>query len=475
MLATIFCLSSALRAEEATVTPQPVLLTMATENEDVKAAVLRGMEDTLMGWDERARIHFREALKHEPRNMLAWGGLLLTEGATGETRDALDSILLEDVPATPQEMSLLTTWLRLAQGEHYGAGEEFAERASRYRNDILSACWAIVLLHDAYDELNGQPLPHQRKALEIAEQLRAKHPQHPLVAYLRGWVEESAPVPSETALAAAAFAAEAMPEHPAPQQLCGHLYFRTGQLEKAAESFHKASALAGQGRIIVPHGTKKTADSSVDTGLLSPLEIRAKLYESTVLWLLGKKRESLVLQAELLKNAQEITMDEASTPTGILLLYEARTLPLRLLMLHPQLPTEAQVMAATSATKVPLVLSKGDPLLDYPYCIRYCLVARQRAAEGKTMQAMRCIQYAQECLTRLEKALEEEQGALLKSALTRACEACGTALLAARAATFEDSSDIWLDSMEKNQRRPSLLMPPVLPHRKSDIQNIDKQ
>ncbi len=471
---SIFCLGSELRAEDTPASTQPLLLTMATENEDVKKVVLLGIEDTIMGWDERARIHFREALKHEPENMLAWGGLLLTEGATGETRDALDRILLEDAPATPQEISLLTTWLRLAQGEHHGAGEEFAERAARYRNDDLSACWAIVLLHDAYDELSDQPLPHQKKALALAEQLYEKHPQHPLVAYLRGWVEESAPIPSETALAAAVYAATAMPEHPSPHQLCGHLYFKTGKLEAAAESFHQAAERAGQGRKNVPCGTNQTEPNAASSSLPWPLEIRTKLYQSTVLWLLGKKRESLLIQSELVKNAKAVTRETAETPSGILLLYEARTLPLRLLMLSHQLPSEAQLKAAENAAALAPELASCGIAQDYSNAIRFSLVARQRAAKGKLVQAARCIQSAEKCLERLKKALEAEQGAMLQSALTRACEASETAILAAKAAAYENSSDIWLDSLEKSQRRPSLLMPPVLPHQKSAIQPIDK-
>ncbi len=444
-----------------------MLITMATDDAAVKNSTQLGLRDLLMGWDEMARCHFSAAVAADPDCALAWGGLMMTEGATAEVRDALERTLAEDVPATPQETALVSTWLRLARGEYHGAGEEFAERASRYRQDVLSTCWAIRLLHDGYEEVGEKPLANQKRALEYAQALYERKPQDAMVAFMRAWVEESAPVPSETALQAACFAAERLPEHPAAQLLYGHLLYRKGQLDEAIKYVHEAASWAGEARKNVPHGTISTETKSSQSLEYWPLEIRAKLYESTLLWLKGSLKESLVLQAELLKAANAVAEPFTQSPGAAMLLYEVHSLPLRLLMLNPKLPSDAQVKAATKAAQCSYKVEKGHPMEELRDCLRFCVVARQLAAKGRREQALRCIKSAEGCTQRLNQALFDQQwNAHTLSSLTRAHEACHLALLAARAAAYEKTSDIWLESLEKSRRRATLLMPPVLPCRK---------
>ncbi len=435
---------------------------MAGDNAECSSAIQLGIRDLLMGWDEMAHVHFRAAVAADEHCALAWSGLMLTDGPTEEARNALENIFAEDIPATPQESALLSTWLRLVLGEAEGAGDEFAERAAQFRNDTLSACWAIRLLHDRYEEMDGKPRPRQQRALDIAAQLYARKPQDALVAYLRAWVEESSPSPSDDALAAARSAAEAMPTHPAAQLLCGHLLFRRGELKEAVSYLQRASECATEARKNVPHGTFHAAGQGTgpECGVL---ELRARLYESTLLWLSGETRASLQRQTELLKLAEKHTGEAG--PELVLLRWEVRTLPLRLLMLSPQLPSDAQVAAATEAA-VPPGLAKDEPLRAYGDCLRFCLVARQRAAAGQRGQAQRCLSAAEERLKQLEAARDTcaEQGGPMESAWLRACDACKMALYAADAAVYPDSADIWLQNLERYQQRPtSLLMPPVLP------------
>ncbi len=441
------------------------LIVMAADNEESNSCVQLGLRDMLLGWDEQARLHFRAAVTADADCALGWAGLMLTEGATAESRDALERVLSDGVRMTPAEESLLSTWLRLARGDRSGAGEEFAERAARFRNDILSACWAVLLLHDGYEEIGGKPFANQRRALEIAQQLYERRPGDGLVSYLRAWVEEAAPVPSETALEAARQAAEVMPEHPATQLLYGHFLFRNGQIAGAISALHKAAERAGEARRIVPHGTMEHAGQGLDSPEFWPLEIRAKLYESSLLWIQGKQRESLLIQSDLMKMANQTAAPYAAAPGAVLLHWEARTLPLRLLMLAPKVPSDAQIAAATKAS-LPQPAAKRDPVLEVRDCLRFCLVARQRAAAGKVAEAIKCIKAAELSFQGLEAARERcaGQGPYILSAWTRAHEACQSALFAAKAAAYPDTSDVWLLSLEKVQKPATMLMPPVLPH-----------
>ncbi len=440
----------------------PPLIAMASDHEECRTQVQNGIRDLLMSWDEMARVHFHSAVQHDGSNALARCGLMLTEGATAEHRDALEQILSDDPPLTPPEAALLSTWLRLMQGGAIGAGEEFADRATQYRNDTLSACWAIRLLHDRYDEIGSKPLPHQERAREIARQLYARRAQDPLIAYLRGWIEESAPTVSDEALGAAGAAAETMPEHPSAQLLYGHLLFRRGDYQQALPYLHRAAESAAVARQNVPHGTFCPSGNTAETAPIWPLELRAKLYESTVLWLSGQKRDSLLLQRDLLRLAQQSEEQVTHSPAAALLHWEARTLALRLLMLSPQLPTDAQIKAATDAASG---ISRKDSLNHLRDCLRFCLVARQRAAAGKQAQALRCIQSAENSMKQLLASFSNVAGEApyLLSCHQRAQEACQLAILAAKAAAYSETAEIWLQSLRHAQRPASLLMPPVLP------------
>ncbi len=444
--------------------PVPKLITVASDNEQTAHLLQSALNDLLMGWDERARLCFYEITKSEPDSVLAWAGQMLTDGATAESRDALERILSADAPATPQESALLSTWLRLVRGDRSGAGEEFAERAATFRNDILSACWAVVLLHGGYDEVSKNPLPDQKKALDIARKLHERHPQYPLVSYLRGWVESDAPAPSAEAFAAAQTAAEALPEHPAAQLLYGHLLFRRGSLEDSLAYIQRAVSTAEKARQNVPCGTMEQGGTGSYPLEMWPLEIRARLYESTVLWLLGRQKESLKNQAQLLKWAESIQPAHETAPGAILLCWEAKTLPLRLLMLSPKVPSNAQVAAASKAALVAKP-AKGEPLVEVRDCLRFCLVARQRVAAGKGSEALSCIKAAELSLQRLEgvKSFCEGQGGYVLSAWTRAHEACQMAVLAAKAAAYRNTTDVWSQSLEAAERPATMLMPPVLP------------
>ncbi len=463
-LLSLLFLCSPAPAQETTLATK--LITIAGDNEQSSRYLQSALNDLLMGWNERARLYFQKITKEDPGCALAWTGQMLTDGATPESRDALERILSADTPATPQETALLSTWLRLVKGDRSGAGEEFAERAATYRRDILSACWAVVSLHDGYDEISGKPLPNQQRALDIAQSLYERHPQHPLICYLRGWVESAAPAPSDAALEAAQTAAKALPLHPATQLLYGHLLFRRGDFNNALTHIQKAVSAAETARKNVPCGTMEQGKSGSYPLEMWPLELRARLYESTVLWLLERQRESLKSQAQLLKWAEGIKAECAAAPGAVLLRWEAKTLPLRLLMLSPKVPSDAQVAAVAKAALV-VNTAKGEPLVEVRDCLRFCLVARQRAAAGKGGEALSCIKAAELSLQRLEaaKAACEGQGGYVLSAWARAHEACRMAVLAAKAAAYRDTTDVWLRSMKEVEKPATMLMPPVLPSR----------
>ncbi len=450
------CASVCFAEVNATDACETPILTLASANDDANSLVNLGMRDMLLGWDEQARIHFTRARQLD-ESPLAVLGVMLTSGANDEDRATLQKLLEDDVPMTPQELDMLGTFLRVLRGEQRGAGEEFAARAEQRRRDWLSGCWAALLLHNGYD-VDGHALPGQALALEKAQALYHSHSDKPLVCYMRALVEETAPQVTNEALDAARKAADMLPSHPSPQLLLAHLLYRRGEGEWAIPPLQLAVQFAEQARQNVPHGTFKLSLAS------SPLEIRARLYLATLLARQGRAGESRAA-LEALKPALNSDVKALSVESGWPLLHwAARTLPLRLLMLRAELPSRAEVADAVKFSESFAPLGKEDLVRSYHDCLRFCVVARQCAAEGKLQQANRCIKAAEDCLAMLRKVMGDTSASpLLVTCRARAVEACTMAILAAKAAAYADTADIWLKSLEDAERPAGYLMPPVLP------------
>ncbi len=431
---------------------------MASATEECCEHVFHGLQDILLGWDESAHARFLAAQAADPDCALAQLGALLT--ATGlpdaAQREALEASISHELAMTPAEAALVSTGLVLLSGERETAAQEFRKRVETWRADVLSACWAVLLLHDGYDE-TGKPLPNQAIALEMIQQLwlkhRAGHPCSAIVCYLRALMEETAPVVSEEALQSAQQAAYLLPTHPSPRLLWGHLLFRSGRVKESIPHFSKAVELAVAMRVA-------QGDDAKNPPYDWPLEMRARLYESTALWVDGQAKAARKTRRTM--NAWPLCVDNPAAPGNILLRWEANTLPLRVLVLSPKVPYDGEIDAAVKAA-TPKPSLKDDAVLHLRDCLRFCLVARQRAHASKWADALRCIEAAEKSYKKLEESrTHAEQGGALSSWM-RACEACEVAINAAKAVSYPSSAEIWRQNCARAQRAASLLMPPAVP------------
>ncbi len=383
-------------------------------------------------------------------------GLMLTsdEIPNADARTALQTAITNDLAMTPAESALVSTGLILLSGDRSAAAQEFQERIKTWRADLLSACWAVLLLHDGYDE-TGKPLRGQERALQLIQELwlkhRANHPCSAIVCYLRALMEETAPTVSEDALQSAMHAANLLPNHPSPQLLLGHLLVRSGRVHESIPYFKKAVTLARAMRVA-------QGSPAEELPYDWPLELRARLYEATALWMDGQF--DAALKARRSMNKLTIDHSQMSKPGAILAHWEARTLPLRVLVLRPKVPYDGEIRAAA---KVATSQLKDDPVHHVRECIRFCLVARQRAHASKRTQAVKCIEAAEKAYNQLIECQEAAQQGRALSSWARACEACVIAINAAKAATYTSTSEIWEDNYRRAARPSSLLMPPIIP------------
>lgn len=137
-------------------------IVLATENRETSRIINLALQDTLLGYDSRARAYYIRALNLEPQSAIALCGLMLLEQSdrsqyTQQLQQLTAIINSPDFLATPEELFYIETFLKIISGDVSGAADDFAKRSERYRADILAASWAVSLYHSLGDEENLAP------------------------------------------------------------------------------------------------------------------------------------------------------------------------------------------------------------------------------------------------------------------------------------------------------------------------------
>lgn len=436
-------------------------LPLATVSPEVARSVEAGMIDLLLGWEESACRHFIAAIaagaEPDAESMLAHCGVIIAvpDARLKEENRAELEAKIDTIPATPVEQFYLSTFLKLISREHIGAAEDFATRAERYRADAFSAAWAIMLLHCAdigYD-IKGNTNHYQKRALELAQQAYAVHPQNPLICYVRAYIEESAPQVSQEALQAASEALKQLPGHPMPYLLMGHLLYRSERAAEAVPYFRKAAELASMAEI--EPGQER-------------LKMTALLYESTALW--SSYQDEAALASRRAMNAEKVDASMLGTPVMVLRRWEANTLPLRILIRREVPPTVMEIRAAVKAATPSPALPGDDAVLVARDCLRAALYARARVKTGDSNSAQKSLVLAQEKLAEFDDTQESvfAQGAEFITPWYRALEACKIAVLVAGSEVYPDPDEFWKKVAGGAMRPGTMLLPPPVPERCGD-------
>lgn len=449
-------------------TPQPPLpcsvevaypalnLPLATLDTTVQGYIEKGFIDLLFGWEEHARINFASAIQagenSENDSLMSYCGMLLAADSAG-AKDANRMALIEkieSIPSTPVEQFYLAALLKLAAGDIAGAADDFEKRSLHYKRDIFSAAWAAMLLHCAdrgYD-VGGAPLPYQQRALEAADRFYENHPRNPLACYVRAYMEEGAPKVSERALKAASEAVELCPAHPMPNLLYGHLLYRSERVEEALPYLQNAV---------------KLSELSEEKSAFSTTGIIASLYEITALWSMRKEIEALRRCSEL--NAVTSSENTPSLSAFILRDWEAKSFPLRALVMRATPPSVKEIREAAAVIAPDKPGKITDPLLHVRDCLRAALYARARVAQKDMVNANKSLKLAEESLRKFEETRQEvfSRGTVYITPWLRAHESCRIAILAAGADVSADNDQSWKEIARSLVRPSTLLMPVSLP------------
>lgn len=451
-LNSILCLALAMHcwAEDNTLQKQAVSTTenplvhlaVITENPEVTRQLNLGFQCCLLQYQEKARYHFKQALIAENSCLMAHVGMLMVyPSGTPEYKEHLNAInnLVEQTALTPVEEWYLSAFLQYVAGDVSGAAEAFKERAAIYRRDVMAACWDILLNH--YNAEQGGDL------ISRADQFIARYPENALAYFSRAILDEYSPTPSEKGLQAARKAVELLPGNPSAELLYAHLLRRSGRLTEALLHYQAAQKFAKEDLTSIPDADAANYHT-------------AALAEACTYWQTGDKLNALKSSLALSKKAQNST--DGAGEGSILMYWEARTLPLRLLVLQPSAPAGAAINAAAKACNAP-----ADTALRHAQdCLVAAIRTRTLADSRRVSVAAQTLSKAEFHYTQLQKAIdgiERERGIRL-TCVSRVQRACLGAIYRARLALYTDSESIWKPHLDELLGIPEhRFLPPVLP------------
>lgn len=357
--------------------------------------------------------------------------------ASKEARTAALTLLnekMEDehLSMTPQEEFFLKALLLFINGDMRGSAEEFLSHAEHYRNDRLSRAWGILLLHYASNDDATQ-----QRVLNLASDFYTRFPKSATSAYVRALSEEFFPKEqiSGDALSAAQTAAQILPS---AHMLHGHMLFRAGRAQEAADVFH-----------VIRERAEKNSYAYFSAGL----------YEATALWCLGKADASLQLRREL--NAAITLKAAPATDAELLWRWEINSLPLRVMVTRPEKITYTEIRAAKKAATG----QGGDEHLSYRDCLVNLILARYHAQKGKKGLASKFLNDAEGHYQHLQEKKIVAEIPLDQTLYLRACQACELGILTVRAELFKSTSETWKQRKAELEKPSSMLLPPVLPER----------
>ena len=308
--------------------PGGIQMAVSTTSETAQAHVNQGLNHLHGGWEFEASRHFAAAMREDPDCLLAhWGmvmSLLNPTPETGAARNAATDRLLYLVDhgqGTELERGYAYGLIKYIQEGPSGGANAFRKVAARFPNELQAAVFAALFSRGGYDA-SGDATPDQEAAEKSLLQLIAQQPQSPVPLNALLIIRAEGPNPGDS-LDLARKLCVMVPEYAPAQHMLGHYQWRAGDHPAAAAAFGKATALY-QGWLDANHAT--LADC--------PEWAKAECYRIVAVLSSGDFAGALAAARKLA--ATPLPADRPSSPGTRFLLWDALTLPARILRQHGQ-------------------------------------------------------------------------------------------------------------------------------------------
>ena len=320
-----------------------ITMAVTAANDEAQAAVNQGLNHLHAGWEFEASRHFAVALRADPDCLLAhWGmamALLVPTPATGKARNAAVERMLDLVDqgkGSDLERGYAYGLVKYLEEGPVSAASAFRKVAKKFPNDLQAAIFAALFGRSGYDE-TGSATPNQQQSEDELSTLVKAHPESllPLNALLL--IRAEAP-DLTSSLGSARKLCQMMPDYAPYYHLLGHYEWRCGGHAAAVTAFGHAAACFSE-----------WMKSNKTTFADCPDWVKAECYR--VVALASKGELDAALSAAKKLAATPLPVARASSAGVRMMLWEAQSLPARLLMRRGKPGDAALALAALPKPK----------------------------------------------------------------------------------------------------------------------------
>lgn len=441
--------------------PGGIRMAVTAATETAQAHVNQGMNHLHGGWEFEASRHFAAAMREDPECLLAhWGmimSLLTPSPETSAARIAASERLLHLIDqgkGSELERGYAYGLIKYMEAGPAPAAEAFRKVAEKFPNDLQAGILGALFGRGGYDEL-GDATPDQQKAEEDLQKMMEKNPASTLP--LNALLTIRAEGPDLTSsVDLARNLCQMSPEYAPYFHLLGHYEWRCGQHGKASSAFGRASSFFGK-------WMKENKVGIADC----PEWVKAECYR--IVSLVSKGEFDNAYAAARLVASTSIDAKRHASPGGRLLLWDAKTLPARI-MLHRGLRGNADE-ALHSLPGPAEIKDTHKQSLAYWWIdgLRFALEARRLIDERKFQEAQDVVTaFAQhgEGMSRTQTAATTNGERSSWNRAFRALEVLASdlrgSLTMAGPKERVGTAYNWFASAADRQRPASLLFPPMI-------------
>lgn len=441
-------------AQPAVLPPGVELMMVGSSSPAAQMLVLEGMTHLLTFGDMRAFRKFDAALRLDPDCLMAnWGRCMSLMGAGPAFQDQRvhsmkrmkELALRPDCPE--QERAYADALAALLMHGPEKAQESWKNICSTWKRDPYAPLFYAMLLRDGFDG-QGNPGEGQKEAVRVVDAVLKERPGSQAALFMRALLEEVAPVISPETVETARRAVAANPFSASAHHLLGHCLFRTGDYEGACAAFKDSEnlCLAWEKAENVPPA-------------LDDAYFRSIIYRAVSEFCAGRYKQANAVAAR----AAAVPLDKGYplAPGTLLQIWEARNLPLRLMLASPDLPAQEHVLRAG-----PGPLPKGFPDLSNGMMamISQYMAAKYAVRQGRTDAAGAAFDKLSGVMRLFMEGADVARNQMSVSYWARCLQMGSLYSAEIRAMMFPDSANVWLAEAFRIQRFSSLLLPPVVPY-----------
>ncbi|MCP5543052.1 MAG: hypothetical protein H7A49_04005 [Akkermansiaceae bacterium] len=441
--------------------PGGLQIAVTTTSAEAQKHVNQGLNHLHGGWEFEAARHFGAAMKLDPNCLLAhWGMAMATLTPSPETSEARTAAsvrmleLLDQGQGTDLERGYVYGLIKYIEGGPKEAANAFHKVAKQFPNDLQSPVFAALFGRGGYDP-SGAPTPDEERAHAELEELVKRFPDSPIPLNALLFVRAEAPDLTKD-LPLARKLCRMAPEYPPYFHLLGHYEWRCGDHGEAITAFGRAASF-------YQNWMKENKVGVADC----PEWIKAECYRIVALGSKGDFDTAYAASRQLASTP--VPEDRPSSPGARLLLWDAKTLPARILLNRGLTGNAAEAAASLPSPEEIKKFHKHSLAYWWIDGLRFCLDARKQIDNGDLDEARNVVaaltQHGETMVKTRPQAVAGGEGSpWLRS--FRALEVLASDLrgLIAMKGPKEtrDTAFNWFSSAADRQRPEPMMFPPMV-------------